>query len=315
MVSGIVGKLRLQYVSTVGTALMLALGAADAHAQATRTWVSGVGDDVNPCSRTAPCKTFAGAISKTATGGEINIIDSAGYGGVTITKSMTINGAGAYASVLVAGTNGILVSLPGANDSVIIRNVSIHGTGTGVNGIRMISGGNLFVENVQIQQFADKGISFEPNAAAKLLVTNTEIRNTGGGILVKPTAASATAHLENVIVEKNTFGVRAEDNSVVTVRNSTAAGNLNSGYFAMSWSQPAEINLENSSAVSQRNATSNSSGIRCEGAQAKVRLSNVTVINNDVGLNLISGSIASWSNNKVFGNTINGSPNSTITPQ
>jgi hypothetical protein len=65
-----------------------------AQAQATRTWVSGVGDDANPCSRTAPCKTFAGAISKTAPCGEISVLDPGGFGAVTITKSITINGTG-----------------------------------------------------------------------------------------------------------------------------------------------------------------------------------------------------------------------------
>src|SRR5438128_323295 len=82
-----------------------------AAAQATRTWVSGVGDDANPCSRTAPCKTFAGAISKTAAGGEISALDPGGYGAVTITKAITINGdGGQVASILVAGTNGIVVA-------------------------------------------------------------------------------------------------------------------------------------------------------------------------------------------------------------
>src|SRR5215468_6253909 len=85
------------------------LASAPAHAQASRTWVSGVGDDANPCSRTAPCKTFAGAISKTATGGEINCLDPAGFGAVTITKSITIDCHEIFASVLVAGTNGIII--------------------------------------------------------------------------------------------------------------------------------------------------------------------------------------------------------------
>src|ERR1700760_1054222 len=83
---------------------------APAHAQAPRTWVSGVGDDVNPCSRTAPCKTFAGAISKTAAGGEINCLDPAGYGAVTITKAMTIDCTGTFGSILASGTNGVIVN-------------------------------------------------------------------------------------------------------------------------------------------------------------------------------------------------------------
>src|ERR1700682_4953716 len=101
-------------------AIALALLAVPANAQATRTWVSGVGDDANPCSRTAPCKTFAGAISKTQAGGEINVLDPGGFGGVTITKSITISSEGFEAGVLVSGTNAIIVNA-GANDVIILR--------------------------------------------------------------------------------------------------------------------------------------------------------------------------------------------------
>src|SRR5436309_12145423 len=83
------------------------MASAPAHAQASRTWVSGVGDDANPCSRTAPCKTFAGAISKTAAGGEINCLDSGGFGAVTIIKSMTILCQGVVGGVLASSVNGI----------------------------------------------------------------------------------------------------------------------------------------------------------------------------------------------------------------
>src|SRR5919112_882413 len=85
--------------------------AAPASAQATRTWVSGVGDDVNPCSRTAPCKTFAGAISKTARGGIINTLDDGGFGAVTITKSITIDGGSHQSSILASGTNGVIINI------------------------------------------------------------------------------------------------------------------------------------------------------------------------------------------------------------
>src|SRR5438045_8332779 len=117
------------------------------NAQASRTWVSGVGDDANPCSRTAPCKTFAGAISKTAPGGEIDALDPAGYGAVTITKSITIDGGGGQvASVLVAGTNGIVVQANAQTDVVILRNLRFNGIGSGLNGIRFLSGNDLNVE-------------------------------------------------------------------------------------------------------------------------------------------------------------------------
>src|SRR5450631_2155813 len=102
-----------------------------AQAQASRTWVSGVGDDANPCSRTAPCKTFAGAISKTAAGGEIDVLDPGGFGAVTITKAISIEAEGVIAGVVVSGTNGIVVAA-GANDSVVLRGLTIEGLGTGL---------------------------------------------------------------------------------------------------------------------------------------------------------------------------------------
>src|SRR5436190_3111857 len=114
-------------LSVTATLVVIFLSSSDAQAQATRTWVSGVGDDANPCSRTAPCKTFAGAISKTAAGGEIDALDPAGYGAVTITKAITIDGGGGQvASILVSGTNGINVQA-GPTGVVILRNLRING--------------------------------------------------------------------------------------------------------------------------------------------------------------------------------------------
>src|SRR5207342_32951 len=112
-------------VVVMGTGLM--------YGQASRTWVSGVGDDANPCSRTAPCKTFAGSISKTAVGGEINCIDSGGFGAVTITKSITIKCEGVIAGVLVSGTNGIIVNDSGSGTPgtaiVVLSGLDIEGLG------------------------------------------------------------------------------------------------------------------------------------------------------------------------------------------
>src|SRR6202008_1983048 len=112
-------------------AALIAGVSTGAFAQATRTWVSGVGDDANPCSRTAPCKTFAGAISKTATGGEISVLDPGGFGAVTITKGITLNGTGTLAGILSAGVTGVIVNVSTAapNDTVIIRDISINGAG------------------------------------------------------------------------------------------------------------------------------------------------------------------------------------------
>jgi hypothetical protein len=129
--------------ATLGLALLIGTSGS-VGAQATRTWVSGVGDDVNPCSRTAPCKTFAGAISKTAAGGEISVLDPAGFGAVTITKAITIDGssAGEQAGILAALVNGIIVNA-GVNDVVTLRNLSINGAGNGLDGICNLAGNQV----------------------------------------------------------------------------------------------------------------------------------------------------------------------------
>src|SRR5215470_223185 len=163
--------------------VLVILGAATMYGQASRTWVSGVGDDANPCSRTAPCKTFAGAISKTAAGGEIDALDPAGYGALTITKAITIDGGGGQvASVLVAGTNGIVVQA-GANDVVILRNLrfnGISGSGNGgINGIRWLSGKDLNVEDCYIFGFTQNGvdISLNQGTQATAHIIHTVIKN------------------------------------------------------------------------------------------------------------------------------------------
>src|SRR6185369_11329437 len=127
---------------TLFLALIASVSASNIHAQNIRTWVSGVGDDVNPCSRTAPCKTFAGAISKTQTGGEICAIDPGGYGSVTITKSITIDGTGFMSGVAANTVNGIIINITAANDTakaVRLRGLVIDGYGSGLSGINVIA--------------------------------------------------------------------------------------------------------------------------------------------------------------------------------
>src|SRR5437588_6554723 len=168
-----------------------------ASGQATRTWVSGVGDDVNPCSRTAPCKTFAGAISKTAAAGEINVLDPGAFGAVTITKPITISSEGFEAGVLVSGTNGIVISVPNATDVVVLRGLDIEGVGSDLNGILVTTGGNVHVEKCTINQFTQNGINFSPTVANSLLTLNNTIvrNNTLDGILFTSTGGLIRAAL------------------------------------------------------------------------------------------------------------------------
>src|SRR5262249_41861384 len=202
--------------------IFLVTGASLAHAQATRTWVSGVGDDVNPCSRTAPCKTFAGAISKTAPGGEINVLDPGGFGAVTITKSITISSERFEAGVLVSGTNGIVIQAA-STDVVVLRGLDIEGLGTGFAGIKVLGAGVVHVENCTINHFTQIGIDFSPSSGAtQLYVRDTIIRDnvgaSSGGIRVKP-GSSALGSIVNTQLRNNgPFGLRVENNSNVTVK-------------------------------------------------------------------------------------------------
>jgi hypothetical protein len=279
-----------------------------ANAQATRTWVSGVGDDANPCSRTAPCKTFAGAISKTAAGGEINALDSGGFGGVTITKSISIEAVGTLAGVLVSGTNAIIINAP-VGAEVVLRGLTIEGLGTGLDGIKFLGGAALHVENCTINNFTGLGINFNPAAPAALFVKDTIVRsNAGGGIVMR----SASASIDNVRAERNLFGIRADDNSDVTINRTVATGNTNNGFAVASGLAAVDMNIYNS--VSSNNGSSaGNGGLRSAGAGATIRIQNVTITNNFNGLNTASsGVIASWGNNYIAGNVVDGLPTTTL---
>lgn len=298
--------------------VFLSLLSVGAQAQATRTWVSGVGDDANPCSRTAPCKTFAGAISKTAAAGEINIIDPGGFGAVTITKSITIAAEGFTAGVLVSGTNGIVINAA-STDVVILKGLDIEGLGTGLHGISILSAAAVHVEDCRIHNFTQRGINFVPTTTSTLYVRNTVIRDNtnnpnGGGILTQGSAtAAANVFLDNVLLLRNFFGIRAFDFSKVEVRNSSAVGNVNNGFWGFSsLNNPVSLTVVDS--LSSLNGVS---GIRAEGTQTKVRINNVTVTDNvTLGLQTASGgTIVSWGNNKIDGNGTNGVPTSVLAQQ
>jgi len=312
----------MKQFAILGTWLFLSVGltaSAPAYAQATRTWVSGVGDDANPCSRTAPCKTFAGAISKTAAGGEIDALDPGGFGALTITKAITLDGgAGQVASVLTSGTNALVVAA-GPNDIVHIRNLELQGvaqTGSpGFAGILFSTGAALHVENVRIYDFLDRCIDFEPSQATNsVLEVNQSILTdcAGGGVLVKPAGGgSAAANLIGVTSSRNLYGLRVEDNGKATVQESSLSANVNNGILAVSNSAPSEINVERS--VSSNNV---GTGVATAGAAATIRLSQVGIFDNGTGISTASGGqILSFGNNQNAGNGTNGAPSSTLSNQ
>lgn len=181
--------------------------------QASRTWVSGVGDDVNPCSRTAPCKTFAGAIAKTAAGGEISVLDPGGYGAVTITKSITISAGAALGSIVVSGTPAIVVSAS-ASDTVILRNLELQGAGTGTIGVRVVAAGTVIVENCTIQNFVGNGIEVNVGASSNLVVRDTVISGVSTGIRLNATAGTLNTSVTRTAIRQAFNGVWASVGNV-----------------------------------------------------------------------------------------------------
>jgi hypothetical protein len=277
-------------------ALFILGGSSLSYAQASRTWVSGVGDDANPCSRTAPCRTWAGAISKTAAGGEMNALDPGAFGAVTITKSISIEAVGLIAGTQASGaSNGVIVNA-GATDVVVLR-----GLGTGLAGVRFLAGGALHVEDCTINNFTT-GIEFIPAANAQLFVNRTILRRnkgsglTGGAVLIAPTGGTTKASLEHVVAEDNGFAFKVQDRSLVSIRNSSAAGNLFAAFRAGSTSMPVELFLDDVVA-----AHNGSTGVAAVGALATVRLTNSTITGNAAGISN-SGVIMTFNTNHISGN-------------
>ena len=299
-----------------------ALNADLAWAQATRTWVSGVGDDANPCSRTAPCKTFAGAISKTAASGEINCLDPGGFGAVTITKSITILCDHTLGSVLAAFTNGININ--GSGIVVNLSGLDIEGAGSGLIGINFISGSALNISNTKIRGFnsgSGFGVLFAPNTAATLTMQDSLIYNngagtTGAGIQMRPAVGgSINAALTRVLAHKNVVGIRAESlvggGAVkVTIKDSVASSSVSNGMAAIG---PAGGGLVSVMIESSAASNNGSNGIRSEGGNTVVLLSNVNVAGNATGLS--GTNILSFGNNHVAGNNTDGTPTGPLTPK
>jgi hypothetical protein len=277
-----------------------------ASAQATRTWVSGVGDDVNPCSRTAPCKTFAGAISKTAANGEINALDPAGYGTINITKSMTIDGVNpGMASILAAGTTGVIINAL-STDTVILRNLTINGAGTGVNGIRILNAKAVYIENCVIFNFVGsnantgRGITDERSTANAFLYINgtTVEKNVQSNLFVSPTGANHTTQVSNsrFLGSTSNSGAAFRGGTKAIVTDSVFSGNLNFGVVVEADLAGTNVSLER--CVISNNGT----GLSTLTNSPTARISNCTITGNSTGINIGSGAINSAGNNMIDGN-------------
>jgi hypothetical protein len=266
--------------------------------------VSGVGDDVNPCSRTAPCKTFAGAISKTAAKGEIDVLDSAGFGAVTINKAITINASPHLGGVLVISTNAIIISAA-ATDRVSLIGLDINGVGTGINGVRILQAKNVRIVRTDIYGFKDNGVSFEPsNADARLVVVDSTIHDNGGnGILVGPRGKATVRG--NDIEDNRGCGIIATSFPLGSISASTPDYSQNCG-VAVGGTQVGPISV---GASHNRITDSGGAAVESIGDNAVTRIASNDIFNNAVGMKVVlGGSILSYGNNHVGGNDVDGNP-------
>jgi hypothetical protein len=305
------------FSAILGGLFVVGLAIAPAHAQATRTWISGVGDDANPCSRTAPCKTFAGAISKTSTGGEIDALDPGGFGALTITKSITLDGGGGQvASVLTVGTPGININAAGG--VVILRNLRFNGLlqagSPGTIGVQVIAASRVELENDDIFGFGNAsgqgGVVIAPSSGTTYVgIQNTSIYNNFAGVLCKPSGgAIVNLTVEHSYVDQNTGGGVRVDGTGGGTSNAAITDtsmSLNGGNGMVAISGPSNVNVDLMRDVMANNVSSGVESNNSAGGTSMVTVGDSILSYNVVGAWNIAGTatLLSFKNNQVTGPT------------
>ena len=320
---------RMLYVVLVAAIGVMA-HAAPAQAQATRTYVSGVGDDANPCSRTAPCKTFAGSISKTAAGGEINCLDPGGFGAVTITKSITIKCDNTEAGVLVAGTNGIVIT--GAGIVVQLIGLDLEGlrqaNQTSLNGVNVLNAAAVRISDSRIRGFGfGYGVNFAPSSSASLFLENVTITESGnsgntttGAINISPAAGQIAqvsirdSHISdnlNAALRADTTGISGSTIKLL-VDNSNITGNG----VGMLVKVPANTGAAQVMITNSNISLNSGQGLIVNGGTAgtaNTYVGNTTINGNATGVQAVNqGKIYSYGDNHLDGNTADGAFSATV---
>src|SRR5262249_40487638 len=297
-------------------ATLVMLHAAPALAQAPKTWVSHFGNDGHGCSPGAPCLTFRGALTKTAAGGEIGVIDPGDYGPVTISQAINITNDGVgEAGILAPSTNGITIDAT-AGDVVSLRGLVLDGQGSGFagQGILIQQASAVHVQNCVIRNFQGDSfaIAFVPSGNSQFFVSNTIVLNNGsigptGGIAVQPAGTGSAnvvldrIHLENNVVAVWVDGGQSAGNGAhVVIRNGTISGNAGDGIRATTQPgrAPAFVIVEHSSSVNNAGV-----GIRADGPRATILLNDNTITRKGRGMGGVnSGQLISYGNNEINNN-------------
>ncbi len=283
------------------------LSSSAAFAQASRTWVSGVGNDANPCTRTYPCQTFAAAISKTAAGGEINCIDAGGFGVLMITKAISISCSAGEAGILASGTDGVIINA-GPGDSVQLCGIDVEGMGTGLIGIDIIQAGQVRINQSTVRGFTGSGVNVAPTGGAGSIrvdvIDSVIADNAGSGIRNKPSGGwNVVMVVDRTTLSQNTGdGIMANGTNTagslnVNIRNSVAIHNGGSGFVAFSGGSVAQMMVDSSS------ASDNTNGLAANGTGATVSFTRSSVTGNATGaLQVGAGLVLSYGTNMVNGN-------------
>jgi len=297
-------------------ALAVTLPAISAHAAVRdRVFVASYGSDSNPCTFGSPCKTFQVAVNAVAVNGEVTAIDSAGFGPVTITQSVTITSpVGVEAGIQAfPGGDAIDINAPGAN--VTLRGLTLNGAGVGNNGIVFFAGASLTVTDCVAQNFSNtgpqttgNGILLEPTSGTvTFVITNTIVSNNGGvGIFYFPQIGSATANgsIDHVVATNNQYGISfnnvfAGGSTSAVISNSVASNNNSTGIYIQNQSAVLAVSIDNVSAMG------NAFGIDARNTSAVFLSRSLITSNSSFGINNGTGaanSFHTYGDNRLNGN-------------
>jgi hypothetical protein len=299
--------MRTRLPSALLAALACSVFAVSAQAQSPRTFVSAAGNDSNPCSFAAPCRHFQAAVNATSPGGEVDALDPAGYGPITISQAITIEGQGW--SYIAPPASGNAITINAVSGNVSIHGVSLNGVGISgsTNGIAFFSGSSLNVRDSVIQNFSSRGILFAPTASSKIFVSDTFIgANSDMGIYIVTSGSQiVSGTLNRVKLQSNTndgLRVNTTDNTNITVSDSESANN-GFGITAITTNSPLNVFVRNS-VISNNSNT----GLVANGIVATIRITRSTVTGNGLDWSTtIGGSVTSYSDNNFDANsTTNG---------
>jgi len=314
-------SVRMLLTLTLG-ALAMVLPIMPGAQAATRTWVASTGADTGTCPRSAPCATFSYAVSQTDAFGEVNCADAGSFGFLNVTKSITISCEAGTAGILVASVgDGIFISTA-ATDVVYLRGLDINGAGDANKpyiGIQIEGGGKVHIEKCVVHGITGSsgtgtGILYNPSAASSLFISDTVIADNGssaagGGILLQPdTTATVNVSVERLRLTNNGYGLDADGSNTgalqVSVRDSLASGNANSGFIAESTSGRMKMMIQNSEASS--NGTN---GIKADGSNTLLTVGGSAIFGNASAITIKNNAtLLSYQNNQIDGNTANDTP-------